>query len=191
MPRCREASRSVGPSRTQAFRAPSTFEGGMGMQVSDDGLPGADKEYGRRSVGYFLIPPLQGEGGLRAKRGVGWGLRAAEKRPHPPPSAAALPRKRGRDKKDCAASRKTSDGSPPPRRFAASLPLQGRVKKNSHFLKNQERRTAPPSFPRCSRFAANGRLRSWRRRSRPGCGSRRRAFAGWPRHGPSPSLLTR
>ena len=35
--------------------------------------------------------------------------------------------------------------------------------------------------------AATGRARSWRRRSPPGCGSRRRASAGSPRHAPSRS----
>ena len=41
------------------------------------------------------------------------------------------------------------------------------------------------------RSAARGRLRSWRRRSPPGCGSRRRAFAGSPRRAPSRSLRRR
>jgi hypothetical protein len=58
-PRCREASRSVGPSRPLAFRAPSSS---WAAQRSDDGLPGADQEYGRRSVGFFFYPPLEGEG---------------------------------------------------------------------------------------------------------------------------------
>ena len=44
---------------------------------------------------------------------------------------------------------------------------------------------------RGSRLATNGRFRSWRRRSRPACGFRRRAFAGSPRHAPSRSLPRR
>jgi hypothetical protein len=38
--------------------------------------------------------------------------------------------------------------------------------------------------------AATGQARSWRRRSRPACGYRRRASAGSPRHAPSPSPPT-
>jgi hypothetical protein len=46
-PRCREASRPAGPVRTLASRAPSVLF--SGQAVLTDGVPGADKECGRRS----------------------------------------------------------------------------------------------------------------------------------------------
>jgi hypothetical protein len=56
-PRCREASRPVGPAGPLAFRAPSSFRGAN----SDDGGPGAGQEYGRRSVGFseHIANPLE------------------------------------------------------------------------------------------------------------------------------------
>src|SRR3954451_14724130 len=40
-PRCREASRSVGPAGPKASRAPSLFEASGGIAIRE-GLPGAD-----------------------------------------------------------------------------------------------------------------------------------------------------
>src|SRR3954451_8184896 len=40
-PRCREASRSVGPAGPKASRAPSVFEASGGIAIRE-GLPGAD-----------------------------------------------------------------------------------------------------------------------------------------------------
>src|SRR5690242_6266641 len=68
MPRCREATRPVGPSMAltvrsgpQASRAPSDWGGGSSAPrliksaASTTGLPGAPiKEYGRRSVGFAV-----------------------------------------------------------------------------------------------------------------------------------------
>jgi hypothetical protein len=96
-PRCREASRSAGPSGPLASRAPGDF--GVREARPSDGLPGAAKNTGDDAC---LLPyPSPARGGwLVAKRRVGWGYANIAPTRRSLPLAAALPRKRGRDKKE-------------------------------------------------------------------------------------------
>ena len=61
-PRCREASRRVGPSGPLAFRAPSDFEGGQSWKTA---YPGPVKNTG--AFACLLHPPMEGEGRLIAR----------------------------------------------------------------------------------------------------------------------------
>ncbi len=68
-----------------------------GKEKGKTACPAPIKEQGRRSFGF--LNPSPERGGWRAER-AGWGLSATKNSPHPPLAllAAALPRKRGRDK---------------------------------------------------------------------------------------------
>ena len=80
----------------------------------DDGVPGAGKEYGRRSVG--LLYPSPERGGWRAKR-AGWGTNNTEDSPTRPLAEPVIGPRFART-----------------RWLAATLPASGEGLRNSHVL---------------------------------------------------------
>jgi hypothetical protein len=72
MPRCREASRSVGPTGPLASRAPSGSSEGEAERDGECGAPAPTKQQGRRSVDFSPPHPEEPAEAL-AKAGVSKG----------------------------------------------------------------------------------------------------------------------